>query len=604
LDYPKLNSRIRETYAARSNATMFRSLYDNYVRAFRWASDRIKDRGVVAFVSNAGWIEATTTDGMRKCMVDEFTTIDVFHLRGNARTQSEQRRREGDNVFDQGSRAAVAITVLTRNPDRKSTGEIRFHDVGDYLSREQKLTRLRELGSIGGVAAEGAFVAVTPDEHGDWLRQRDGSFDQFIASGSKQGDESAIFSDFSMGVVTARDAWCVNSSRPQMLSNIKRMIGVYESERERYASLGRTFNTAKERDAFVGNFVTSDSKAISWTRSLKADLGRNKPLDMDATHAIRSMYRPFTGQWLYFDRRLNEVVYQMPRLFPREDSANLIICVPARCGESGFSALMADRIVDLNFAPGMGGYQCFPRFVYDEVGGKGSGDLFTSAQNDGPLHNRRDAITDEAVAHFASAYPKEAITKDDLFYYVYGLLHSEEYRKQYADNLSRELPRIPRVKSASDFRRFVEAGRRLGDLHVGFERVELFPVTIQEGDLRLANIPDPEQFYRVEKMKFAGTRPSLDKTTVHYNRSITMTGIPLEAYDYVVNGKPALEWVMERQCVKTDKDSGIVNDANRYAIETVGDPAYPLKLFQRVITVSLETMKIVRALPKLELADA
>lgn len=214
---------------------------------------------------------------------------------------------------------------------------------------------------------------------------------------------------------------------------------------------------------------------------------------------------------------------------------------------------------------------------------------------------RRDGITDEGLAHFQAAYPGEDISKKDLFYYIYGVLHSEDYRARFADNLSKQLPRIPRAKAAGDFWSFSKAGLALAGLHVNYDQVELYPVTIAEGDLRLAAIPDPVKFYRVEKMKFGGKRPAQDKTTVLYNSNITITGIPLEAYDYVVNGKPALEWVMERQSVKTDKASGIVNDANRYAIETVGDPSYPLKLFQRVITVSLETMKIIRALPRLDL---
>lgn len=212
---------------------------------------------------------------------------------------------------------------------------------------------------------------------------------------------------------------------------------------------------------------------------------------------------------------------------------------------------------------------------------------------------RCDAITDEGLAHFKAAYPDETITKEDLFYYVYGILHSEDYRCRYADNLSKELPRIPAVKKAVDFWAFVAAGRKLGDLHCNYEAAAPYPVIFSRGDTRLIQPDDPVSFYRVEKMKFGGKRPNLDKTTVIYNRNITITGIPLEAYDYVVNGKPALEWVMERQCVKTDPASGIVNDANRYAIETVGDPAYPLMLFQRVITVSLETLKIVKALPPL-----
>lgn len=212
---------------------------------------------------------------------------------------------------------------------------------------------------------------------------------------------------------------------------------------------------------------------------------------------------------------------------------------------------------------------------------------------------RRDAITDEGLAHFQAAYPGEAITKKDLFYYVYGLLHSEDYRTRFTDNLSKQLPRIPRVKATADFWAFSKAGRALAALHVNYERVEPYPVTFMRGDTSLVPPSDPDRFYQVEQMKFAGKRPKLDKTTMIYNANITISDIPLEAYDYVVNGKPALEWVMERQCVKTDKASGIVNDANRYAVETVGDPAYPLRLFQRVITVSLETMKIVKALPPL-----
>jgi predicted helicase len=210
------------------------------------------------------------------------------------------------------------------------------------------------------------------------------------------------------------------------------------------------------------------------------------------------------------------------------------------------------------------------------------------------------AITDAGLKHFQEAYPGEAIRKEDLFYYVYGILHSDDYRTKYADNLSKELPRIPRVKTATDFWAFSRAGRALGELHVNYESVAPYPVTIKQGDLRLADIKNPEAFYRVTKWAFGKNGKEKDRSTIIYNANITMQDIPLEAYDYVVNGKPALEWVMERQVVKTDKDSGIVNDANRYAIETVGNPAYPLELFQRVITVSLETMKIVRSLPKLD----
>lgn len=258
---------------------------------------------------------------------------------------------------------------------------------------------------------------------------------------------------------------------------------------------------------------------------------------------------------------------------------------------------MIDTICDLNLADG--GVQGFPLYLYEQQDEQPGG-LF-EGQSSGL--QRRDAITDAGLAHFHAAYPGEEITKEDIFYYVYGLLHSPDYRDRYADNLTKELPRIPCVKTYADFRAFSDAGRRLGELHVNYETVEPYPVTYKQGTPELWNIGDAEAFYCVTKMKFGGKRPNLDKTTVIYNANITMTDIPLEAYDYVVNGKPALEWVIERQVVKTDKASGIVNDANDYATETMNNPAYPLELFQRVITVSLETMKIVRALPKLDLPE-
>lgn len=261
---------------------------------------------------------------------------------------------------------------------------------------------------------------------------------------------------------------------------------------------------------------------------------------------------------------------------------------------------MTDALPDLQSD---GGVQCFQRWLY-EVTEEANGDsLFSSPAAPRVEGEQRDAITDEGLAYFQTAYPGETITKDDLFYFVYGLLHSADYRSRYADNLSKQLPRLPLLKRIEDFQAFVTAGRALGDLHVGYESVEPYPVTVKEGDLRLANIPDPIAYYRVEQMKFAGKRPNLDKTTVVYNPRITMTGIPLEAYDYVVNGKPALEWVMERQAVRTDPASGIVNDANCYAVETAGDPAYPFKLFCRVITVSLETLRIVKGLPALDIRE-
>lgn len=603
LDYPRLDNRIGSTYVERSRATLKNALYDSYIRAIRWASDRIGDRGVIGFVSNASWLDANTADGLRKCVEGEFSCVDVFHLRGNARTSGEQRRKEKDNVFGQGSRTPVAITIMVKRPERSGPVTIRFHDIGDYLTREQKLSTISRFGSISGIQAAGVWQKIIPDAHGDWLAQRDEKFHDFLSLGDKSSATgNVIFENYSRGIATSRDAWCYNGSRQGLLENMGRMIAFYNDELDRF-NLKYDPSDKKSRQDNVDKFVDNDARKISWTVNVKDQVIKNRRHVLDADCIAISIYRPFTPQWLYYNRVYNERVLQIPKIFPfyNVDASNLLIC-SAGIGAKEYSVLMTQHIP---CGDNVEKAQCFPRYIYDTCA-INSGDSFQDslfpAQGSARL-SRRDALTDYGLRQFSEAYPDQVISKDDVFYYVYGILNSQEYRDRYADNLSKELPRIPLMKRVEDFRAFVKAGRELGELHVNFETAELYPVTIKEGDLRLAHIPDPVAYYRVEKMKFGGKRPNLDKTTVVYNPKITITNIPLEAYDYVVNGKPALEWVMERQSVKTDPASGIVNDANRYAIETVGDPAYPFKLFCRIITVSLETMKIVRGLPSLDIRE-
>jgi len=588
IGYQNLDSRIRETYALASVGGLNKALYDSYVRAIRWASDRIGDAGVMAYVTNAGWVDGNATDGLRKCLAEEFSDLYIFHLRGNARTSGEQRRKEKGNVFGEGTRTPVAIFVFVKNPDATQHGQIYFHDIGDYLDRKEKLDVIRNVASIDGITAVQGWKLITPDENNDWLDQVDRSFDQFIAIGAKKSTEVAIFENYSLGVVTNRDAWCVNSSPSKLESNIYRLISNYWRELERKLSTGYSGD--------IENFVDTDPKQFSWTRALKADLRREKRLDFGEGEIVPLIYRPFTPQWQYYGRRLNEMVYQMPRVFPNASEHNLVIQVSGT-GARNFTVLMSNHLPCLdNVEKG----QCFPLYLYEEA--KSEEGLFATVDDDTGF-NRRDAITDEGLAHFEAAYPGEKITKEDLFYYIYGLLHAPDYRESFKNNLAKQLPRIPAVKSFADFEAFRDAGRALGDLHANFDSVEPYLVSFKEGDHRLINEAedDPVKFYRVKKMKFGGKGKEKDKTTVVYNENVTIENIPLEAYDYVVNGKPALEWVMERQVVKQDKASGIVNDANDYANETIGDPRYPLDLFRRVITVSLETMKIVNSLPSLDI---
>lgn len=582
VSYPKLDDRIRQTYAAASTNSNKRALYDSYIRAIRWGSDRLGEGGIMAYVTNAGWIDGNAMDGLRKCLAEEFSSLYVFHLRGNARTQGEVRRREKDNVFGQGSRAPIAITLFVKNPNASQHGQIYFRDIGDYLSRTDKLDIIRDFKSIRGISNSQGWTRITPDAHGDWLGQRDESYGSFILTSEKKSNEPTLFSMHTRGVQTTRDAWCFNYSRQNLWKTIETASESYNSYAQRRLPGG------------------TDPKEFSWCDKTRKAAGSGKQYKPNPERIFISDFRPFTKAWLYTDGFLNWSAYRTSMLFPNTKARNLAIGVPSRGFRGEFSVLMCSQMPGLYFAS-MDCSEFFPLYLYEEVPEEAPLDTTNLSASTGAPDGfvRRDGITDAGLRHFQEAYPGETITKEDIFYYVYGLLHSEDYRQRYSDNLSKELPRIPRVKHAKDFWAFVQAGRTLSDLHTNYETVEPYPVNFKEGALFASDLTEAD--YRVEGMRFGGKGKNKDRSTVIYNSTITMTGIPLEAYDYVVNGKPALEWVMERQVVKTDKDSGIVNDANRYAIETVGDPAYPLKLFQRVITVSLETMKIVRALPPLEI---
>jgi predicted helicase len=592
VSYPDLDQKIALTYAARSTATNKNTLYDSYIRAIRWATNRVGDSGIIGFVTNGGFLESGSADGLRKCLADEFSSVYVFHLRGNQRTQGEQSRREGGKIFGGGSRAPIAISILVKNPESTHNGRILFHDIGDYLNREDKLEIIENFGSIQGITDAEAWTAITPDEHGDWLRQRDNSFTQFVALGDKSKDSRAVvlFENYSRGLESGRDAWVYNHSKIELLANIERTVNFYNSEVNRFSASFSGLEK-KVRDGMVSSFVSTDSTKISWTRDLRADCSNSKLITFRNDAVITSLYRPFTKQFAYFDRAMNSYVNQMPRIFPDDNADNLIINITGVSGKS-FSCLIANVMADVqNFQNG----QCFPLYLYDEEAkpAEAQGDIFNQPVN--AQRNRRDAITDEGLKHFTDAYPDQAISKEDIFYYVYGLLHSPDYREQYADNLSKELPRIPRMKTAEGFWSFSTAGRALAHLHLNYETVDQYTgVTVTEKGVTTSAA------YRVTKMKFGTGK---DKSTIIYNGHITVTGIPLDAYDYVVNGKPAIEWVMDRQVVKTDKASGIVNDANDWAIDTMNNPKYPLELLLRVITVSLETNKLVKSLPALEIFE-
>ncbi|STO63560.1 type III restriction protein res subunit [Haemophilus parahaemolyticus] len=583
IDYPNLNKRLEETYVKFSNSNNNKSIYDSYIRAIRWASDRIGNNGVIGFVTNSGYLESNSADGLRKCLTEEFSSLYIFHLRGNARTSGERRRKEKDNIFGQGTRTPVAISILVKNPNAEKHGQTYFHDIGDYLNREQKLDIIGDFQSINGISVQQGWTQIIPNQFNDWLNQRDPNFDTYLSITDN------IFKLCSYGITTSRDSWCYNYSYEKLNIAMENVINFYNKER-------LNFHSKKKMNSLltVDDVISHDAKSISWSRSLKNYLKNDREISFNEKQNRVSLYRPFTKTNLYFDKSLNEYVYQLPLIFPITTLKNKVITITGLGTPKEFSVIMTDVVPDVQL---QANGQCFPLYLYEK-------------EENNENYQRRDAITDEAIAHFKAAYPSEDFSKEDMFYYIYGLLHSEEYREKYADNLSKQLPRIPCVKSAVDFWAFSQAGRELAELHLNYETVPMYQDVLFKGGLKLLNDQISggisEDFY-VEKMKFGkkideetGKKVD-DKTTIIYNSQFTLANIPEEAYDYVVNGKPALEWVMERQSVKTDKASGIVNDANDWAIETMNNPRYPMELFLRVVTASLETMRIVRALPKLDM---
>jgi len=574
LAYPTLDVRIESTYAAKSSATTKRNLYDSYVRAFRWASDRVGERGVVCFVSNGSYIDTSSFDGFRQSLGEEFARVYCFNLRGNQRTSGETSRREGGKVFGQGSRTPVAVTLLVKDPESVGPCTIRYHDIGDYLTREEKLFAIEEFGSIENIP----WRTIEPDVSGDWVNQRNATFASFAPLGDKKGHSpEAIFGGYSLGLITNRDAWAYNFSRLALLMNVGRMADVFNVQIAGYKTWLPDHGGRRTPES-VEEFIERDSKKISWTVNLKADLRKEKQASLSDEKAVPSLYRPFCKQWLYFDRQLNERVLQMPRLFPTPKHPNLVMAATGVGGRQPFSVLMTDAIPNLDTLEKA---QCFPLYLYEETADQGV--LGSESVLDGFI--RHDAITEATLARYHGRYGSE-VSKEDIFYYIYGVLHSPEYRQRYAADLKKLIPRVPMVL---DFWSFNAAGRELAKWHVGYESVEPWPLDgMPQADL-------PAEHLRVEKMRFSGSGKLQDKTCIVFNHHLTLRGIPDRALDYEVSGRSAVEWLMDRYEVKVDKESGIRNDPNLWS----DDPRYVVDLVARIVRVSIETMRIVDGLPSI-----
>ena len=606
--YPKLEAAIARTYARKSKSNLQKGLYDSYIKAFRWATDRLEGgKGIVAFISNAGWLDASAMDGFRETLQEEFDSIYVFNLRGNQRTSGELSRKEGGKIFGSGSRTPIAITLLVRggnsrvervehveNESAKSTrstcstrlekkARIYYRDIGDYLSREKKLEIVKDMRSM--LDPKMGLVEIRPNAKNDWINQRDGVFDSLIPIGDKKDKtaHTAFVANYSLGLSSNRDSWVYNFSRSELVGNMKRTIAFYNDN--------------------IGSEAVYDTSKISWTVALKQDLEKGTKAEYRVDAVTSAAYRPFCKQHLFFDAQWIERTLQIPRLFPTAKHKNRVICT-AGIGAKSFSCLMTDCIPDLHILES--GAQCFPLYVYTKEERGEQMSLFDKGDDE---YRCTSGITDFMLERCRAEFG-EKVTKEDIFYFIYGVLHSPDYRKRFEADLKKSLARIPLPKTGADFAAFVKAGRKLGDLHCGYETVKPWEGCVVDV------VPGYDSPYHVTKMRFAkkdnptdenkngklDRKEVEDRSRIIYNDRVTIRGIPLAAYDYVVNGKSAVEWVMERYQVTTNKDSGIVNDPNKWLAEC-GNERYIVDLILKVVTVSMETQKIVSSLPRLDFVN-
>ncbi|CAM3952610.1 type ISP restriction/modification enzyme [Nocardia ninae] len=588
LKYEVLDERIKQTYASLSTATNKNSLYDSYYRAIRWASDRIKNEGIVAFVSNGGYIDGNTADGMRRSLTDEFDAIYCYNLRGNQRTHDW--KREGGKVFGSGSQNTVAILILVKG-GKTAPGAgcmLNYRDVGDYLSREDKL---RIVGSQDLHAVE--WESLTPNANGDWINQRDERFAEFQAIATKDKGESnkPIFELFSRGLETGRDYWVYSFSKDRLAGNVQASIDFYNEQAASFREHCKAKRITAPKVTDVDEFIDRDPKKISWNRIDKIRAAKGSVYSYDSERVSVASYRPFSKQWVYFDTQMNSYVNQLPRMFPAPEYANLGFYITGTGSDEPFSVLMTDVVPDLHAVGTKSVGPYFPRFAYRELKIEGGFDFGES----GKSYERCDNITDAALREFQNAYNDPLLSKDDCFYYTYALLHSPEYRDRFAADLKRSVPRIPKTR---DFHGFAQAGRTLADLHVNYEQAEPYKGIVEKvsGDAPDAS---PSLLYRVAKMKIPKLKGQQDRSTIVYNNRVTLSNIPEEAYRYQLGARSAIEWLIDRYQVKVDKASGITNDPNDWS----DDPRYIIDLVKRIVTVSLATMRIVDALPPLEILD-
>ena len=556
--YKTMDKRIAETYAADSTAQLKNKLYDPYVKAFSWASKRIGEEGVVALVTNNGFLDRMAFDGMRKHLAQDFDAIYILDLGGNVR-KNPKLSGTTHNVF--GIQVGVSINLFIKRSEARTdpkSAEIFYAHVDEFWRKEEKYNYLNSKGHYQNID----WQQITSDSRYTWFTEGlHAEFDTFLPMGSKAAKASktnrveTLFKTYSVGVVTARDAWVYNFNRNALTENLTQMMEYYN---------GQVFRWERQsnRDINLNDFIDTDDTKIKWSRSLKSRLKTGTMAEFSAENVRASLYRPFTKSYLYFHRMMNECVYVFPSIFPTPDTEteNRVICFSGTGSNKPLQVMVAAMIPSHDFLEKT---QCFPFYTYDEDG-----------------TNRQENITDWALTEFRTHYGDDTISKWDIFHYNYALLHHPAYREKYQMNLKRDLPHIP---FAEDFWGFANAGTALADLHVNYESAPKYD------ELKYIETPGMPIDWRVEKMRL-----SKDKTQLKYNDFLMLDGIPAEAFGYRLGTRSALEWVVDQYRVKVDKRSGIRNDPNR-----ADQPQYIVDLIGRVISVSLRTVEIVDGLPAL-----
>ncbi|WP_142668016.1 DEAD/DEAH box helicase [Enterococcus faecalis] len=536
--YFKLTDAITNSYVRLTDARRVVSVYDSYLKAFRWATDRLASNGVIGFITNSSFVDFKTMNGVRRSFENEFNYVYVLNLRGAIKERlGELAKKEGQNVFD--IMTGVAITILIK--DGSQNHDIYYYDIGDYLTRKDKFDYLEKTYSMINVD----WLRISPDENGDWINKRDKNYLNYVPMGNDSSTNytDTMFKDSAIGVTTSRDSWVYNFGKKHVFDNSAKLVRNYNNERERLSN----YLPKQKLD-----YINTDSTYMSWSRKTKTKLSSNISINHDERKIVKSSYRPYTYKWLYYD---TDIVEMPGRFKDFLGENNKVIYVSGPGVKRDFSVIMTSAI---------------PEYKYIE---KGRGFYYSN--------NGRNGFFGTSEININSHY---GLTEEEIFFYIYGVLHSSEYRKKYANDLQKALPRIPLLKNKE---KYLEIGSKLADLHLNYEDQPIW-----EG----VEVEISKPNYLVKKMKHP-KKGILD--TIIFNDSITIKNIPEKAYEYIVNGRPAIEWIIDQYQVKTDKKSGITDDPNDFS----DDPKYILNLLLSVITVSMRTLELIDELPPFEVTE-